>query len=63
MFLKDNNVNNEDKLMDLFDIIYDNEIKYFQLIKKIVLNYKQKGKKIFKQKFLLLHKFIFSNIF
>jgi hypothetical protein len=42
--LKDNNSNNEDKLMDLFDIVYDNKTKYFQLIKKIVLNYKQYGK-------------------
>ena len=43
-FLKDNNTNNEGKLIDLFDIISDKKTKYFQLIKKIVLNYKQKGK-------------------
>ena len=44
-----NNIKNLDetnnkKLIDLFDIIYDNKNKYFKLIRKIVLNYKNKGK-------------------
>ena len=36
--------NNKNQLKDLFSIIYDGKNKYFQLIKKIVLNYKKKGK-------------------
>ena len=40
----ENNQNKEQQLMDLFDIVYDNKSKYFQLIKKIVLNYKHRGK-------------------
>ena len=35
--------NNKNKLKDLFDILYEGNNKYFQLIKKIVLNYKYKG--------------------
>ena len=38
-----NNENNN-KLMNLFDIIYDGQNKYFDLMKKLILNYKQKGK-------------------
>jgi len=46
----DNNNNNNDhsnKFMNLFDIIYNDENKYFQLIKKIIINYKNKGKEGF----------------
>ena len=39
-----NRENNKNKLIDLFDIIYDNETKYFELIKNIIINYKYKGK-------------------
>ena len=39
-----NNENANDKIVDLFDIIYDGENKYFNLMKKIILNYKEKGK-------------------
>jgi len=35
------------KMKQLFDIIYNQENKYFQLIEKITINYKQKGKEIF----------------
>ena len=35
--------NNKNKLIDLFDIFYEGNNKYFKLIKKIVLNYKYKG--------------------
>ena len=35
---------NNNKLMNLFDIIYDGENKYFYLMKKLILNYKEKGK-------------------
>ena len=43
----DNNENNKDKsMMDLFDIVYNNNNKYFELIKKIVFNYRHKGKKV-----------------
>ena len=42
-----NNNDNENKLFDLFDIIYDGNNKYFELIKKISLNYKNKGKESF----------------
>ena len=39
--------NNDNQLIDLFYIIYDGESKYFKLIKKMVINYKQKGKESF----------------
>ena len=39
--------NNKNKLMELFDIVYDNENKYFQFIKKIIIDYKNKGKEYF----------------
>ena len=35
--------NNKNKLLDLFDIFYEGNNKYFHLIKKIVLIYKYKG--------------------
>ena len=35
---------NNNKLMNLFDIIYDGQNKYFCLMKKLILSYKQKGK-------------------
>ena len=35
--------NNKNQLNDLFDVFYEGNNKYFQLIKKIVLNYKYKG--------------------
>ena len=35
------------KMMQLSDIIYSQENKYFQLIEKVTINYKQKGKEIF----------------
>ena len=38
---------NKNKLIELFDIINDKDNKYFQLIKKIVINYKYKGKESF----------------
>ena len=40
--------NKNDKLIDLFDIIYDGKDKYFELIRNITLNYKIQGKKFFK---------------
>jgi len=40
---KNNNGVNE-KIDDLFDIISDGKNKYFNLMKKIILNYKEKGK-------------------
>ena len=39
-----NNDGDNEKLVDLFDIIYDGKNKYFHLMKKIILNYKEKGK-------------------
>jgi hypothetical protein len=45
--MKNNDNDNENKLLDLFDIIYDGNNKYFELIKKISLNYKNKGKESF----------------
>ena len=42
-----NNDNNQDKLKDLFDVIYDKKIPYFKLIKKLVLDYKNFDKEIF----------------
>jgi hypothetical protein len=41
---KNNNENVNDKIVDLFDIIYDGKEKYFHLMKKIILTYKEKGK-------------------
>ena len=41
---KNNNGDHNDKIVDLFDIIYDGKNKYFNLMKKIILNYKEKGK-------------------
>ena len=35
------------KMKQLFDIIYNQENKYFHLIEKVIINYKQKGKEIF----------------
>ena len=34
-------------MMQLFDILYNKQNKYFQLMEKIIINYKQKGKEIF----------------
>ena len=36
--------NNKERPIDLFDIVYDNKNKYFELVKKIVINYKTRGK-------------------
>ena len=41
---KNNEDKNKDKIIDLFDIIYDKKNKYFKIIQKIILNYKYKGK-------------------
>ena len=41
---KNNNESANEKIVDLFDIIYDGKSKYFNLMKKIILNYKEKGK-------------------
>ena len=42
---KNNNNNSDnDKIIDLFDIINDGKNKYFNLMKIIILNYKEKGK-------------------
>ena len=38
---------NNNQFMDLFDIIYDGNNKYFELIRKITLNYKNIGKDSF----------------
>ena len=46
-FIREEKINNNIKLINLFDIIYNGENKYFQLIKKITLNYKKKGKETF----------------
>ena len=43
--------NNNFKLLNLFNIIYDGEKKYFQLIKKITIDYKNKGKEAFTNNF------------
>ena len=40
----DDNNDNNDKIIDLFDIIYGEKNKYFNLMKIIILNYKEKGK-------------------
>ena len=37
-------IEKNNKLMNLFDIIYDGKNKYFYLMKKLILNYKEKGK-------------------
>ena len=42
-----NSTNSNTKLMDLFDIIYDGKNNYFQLIDKIILQYKYRGKDVF----------------
>jgi len=43
-----NNNNNNNNLIELFDIINDGKIKYFNLIKKLILNYKNRGKESIK---------------
>jgi len=40
--------NNNNNLIELFDIINDGRIKYFNLIKKLILNYKNRGKESIK---------------
>ena len=35
-------------MMELFEILYNKQNKYFQLMKKIAISYKQKGEEIFK---------------
>ena len=40
-------INSNTNLMDLFDIIYDGKNSYFQLIEKIILQYKYRGKDAF----------------
>ena len=45
--IEDINNNNDNELIDLFYIVYNGENKYFQLIKKMVMNYKLKGKESF----------------
>ena len=42
-----NDEKNKDKLMDLFEVVYDDDNKYLKLIKKIIINYKIKGKEYF----------------
>ena len=42
-----NSDNYQDKLMDLFDVVYDAKIKYFKLIRKLVLDYKNYEKDCF----------------
>jgi len=39
--------NNENQLTDLFNIVYDGKNQYFHLVKKIVINYRVKGKEFF----------------
>ena len=43
-----NNINSSANLMDLFDIIYDGNNNYFQLMENIILQYKYRGKDAFK---------------
>jgi len=43
--------NNNFKLLNLFNIIYDGEKRYFHLIKKITIDYKNKGKEAFNNNF------------
>jgi hypothetical protein len=42
-----NNNDHSNNFMNLFDIIYNDDNKYFQLVKKIIVNYKSKGKEDF----------------
>ena len=39
--------NNNNKINDLFDLLYDGKNKYFKLIRKLLINYKKYGKNIF----------------
>ena len=39
--------NSDDKIIDIFDLLYDGKKKYFKFIRKIVSNYKKIGKNIF----------------
>ena len=41
------NINNNSELSSLFDIISDGENKYFNLIRRIIIDYKKKGKEAF----------------
>jgi len=50
---------NKNKLMNLFDIIYDGQNKYFCLMKKLILNYKQKGKESLSNNSYFFINFIF----
>ena len=43
-YVNDKDNNNKNQLIDLFSVIYNGENKYFQLIKKVIINYKKKGK-------------------
>ena len=43
----DDIANNENQLTDLFNIVYDGKNKYFHLVKKMVINYRVKGKEFF----------------
>ena len=48
LIIEDNNQkydNNKDQLNDLYEILNYNKNKYFKLIKKLIINYKIKGKK------------------
>ena len=45
------NDNFDNKLMDLFHVLYDGKNKYFELIKKITINYKNRGKDCFKNNY------------
>ena len=40
-------INQESKILDLFYILYDGKIKYFEFIVKLVINYKKYGKNSF----------------
>jgi len=42
--INDESKQNNDDSLDYFNIIYDGKMKYFDLINKIILNYKHKGK-------------------
>ena len=42
-----NAFNNKDAFDNLFDVLYNNKNKYFNLMKKIIINYKIKGEKFF----------------
>ena len=41
------NENNKNKIINLFDLLYDDKKKYFKFIKNILKNYKKMGKNIF----------------